>query len=54
MSPPHCVAVDPMLESVCRRNVKLGPGDFVGLDGAPANGTKAWHRIDGKNCFLLL
>jgi hypothetical protein len=31
----------------------LGPVDFVGLT-ARVKPNEAWHRIDGKNCFLLL
>jgi hypothetical protein len=31
----------------------LGPVDFVGLP-ARVKPNEAWHRIDGKNCFLLL
>jgi hypothetical protein len=31
----------------------LGPVDFVGPT-ARVKPNEAWHRIDGKNCFLLL
>ena len=31
----------------------LGPVDFIGLTGR-VKPNEVWHRIDGKNCFLLL
>jgi hypothetical protein len=50
-----CVAVDTMLARISFSGAPptLGLVDFVGLT-ARVKLNEVWHRIDGKNCFLLL